>query len=164
MFPRFPGIAVGILLFVACSPASQSVTPASSPTTTIAPAVQATNPNVNSTSPQTIPTVNTLTGFLTGHVTIGPLQPVQRPGPPATPPPQVYAARTLDVFLADGITRVVNIRIDSDGNYRVALPPGSYIVALARNGVDRARGLPTKIIIESGKTIQLDVDIDTGIR
>ena len=165
MFPRFAEIAVGMVCLVACSPGTQTVTSTSPTTPTLAPAVQVTDPNIKSTvTPQSAPTENTLTGFLTGHVTIGPLQPVQRAGPPATPAPQVYAARTIDVFLADGITRVAKVRIDSDGNYRIALPPGTYIVALARNGIDRARGLPTKITIENGRTVQLDVDIDTGIR
>ncbi len=161
MFLRFAEIAVGALILVACSPSAVPVIP----TSTRAPASRSSDQNVNSTqTPSVVPTNNTLSGVLTGRVNIGPLQPVQRVGPPPTTPPQVYAARTIDVFLADGKTRVANVRIDSDGTFRIALPPGTYVVALARSGIDRARELPKTITVESGKTIQLDIDIDTGIR
>jgi hypothetical protein len=76
----------------------------------------------------------------------------------------VYAARSINIFKADGATVVVNVKINSDGTYRVALPPGNYVVALARSGLDRAKELPKPITIEGGKTAQVDIDIDTGIR
>jgi len=132
---------------------SSSTTPAPSlvptPTTTLSP-IQ--------TSPAQI-------GYLEGHVNIGPLSPVQRVDAP-TPviPPEVYAARSLNIMQADGVTLVTNVKFNSDGTYRVALAPGIYVVTLARSGIDRASGLPQKITIESGKTVRLDIDIDTGIR
>lgn len=113
----------------------------------------------------TPPTSSAPVGYLTGHVSIGPLTPVERVGVPSpTPAPEVYAARSINIFKPDGVTLVVNVKINSDRTYRVALPPGDYVVALARSGIDRARGLPKPITIESGKTMQVKVDIDTGIR
>lgn len=104
-------------------------------------------------------------GYIEGQVTIGPLRPAQRLGEPLPPvPPAAYAARAIDVFAADGATLVTRVRINSDGTYRVALAPGTYVVDIARAGVDRARGLPTTVTIASGQTVRLDIDIDTGMR
>ncbi len=105
------------------------------------------------------------TGTLTGHVTIGPLSPVQRVGVTPPPiPPEVYAARTIQIFAADGATLVTNVKINPEGTYTVTLPSGNYVVNIARSGIDRARGLPKTITIANGKIVQLDIDIDTGIR
>jgi len=106
------------------------------------------------------------TGTLAGRVTIGPLSPgpVRAGVTPPPIPPEVYTSRTIQIFAADGTALVTNVKINSDGTYSVALPSGNYVVNLARNGIDRARGLPKTITIESGKTVQLDIDVDTGIR
>ncbi len=104
-------------------------------------------------------------GTLQGHVSIGPLLPVQRVGE-ATPtvPPEAYAARQIVVFQADGKTVITKLTPDKDGNYRVDLAPGTYVVGMMRVGIDRARDLPATITIESGKATNLNIDIDTGIR
>lgn len=59
---------------------------------------------------------------------------------------------------------VAEARINRDGWCRVSLAPGTYVVDIARNGMDRADGLPKTIVIENKKTVQLNIDIDTGIR
>ena len=105
------------------------------------------------------------TGTLKGHVTLGPLVPVVREGEPEpTPAPEVYAARQIVVYAEDGRTEIERAQIDPDGNYRVALPPGNYVVDINRTGIDHADGLPKRIEILSGGMTHLDVDIDTGIR
>ena len=107
---------------------------------------------------------NVATGRLQGHVNIGPLRPVVRIDEP-TPvvPPEAYAARQIVVYDADGQTEVAHVQIGPDGNYEVALPPGTYVVDLTRAGRDRSN-LPAKIQIATGQTTTLDVEIDTGIR
>jgi hypothetical protein len=108
---------------------------------------------------------NSQLGYLEGHVNIGPLVPVARADvPPPTVPPEVYASRSINIFRSDGATLVLNVKIGPDGNYRVGLAPGTYVVNLARSGIDRADELPQQISIESGKTVRLDISIDTGIR
>jgi hypothetical protein len=117
-------------------------------------------------SPLNSPPSAQQTGKLTGHVTIGPL----RPGPvrgdetPAPVSPEVYAARTIQILAANGATLITSVKINPDGNYQVDLPAGNYVVALARSGIDRAGDLPKNITIEAGKTVRLDIDIDTGMR
>ena len=104
-------------------------------------------------------------GYLEGKVTIGPLSPVQKAGEtPPPPPPEVCTARSIDVSAADGKTLVANVKVSAECTYRVALAPGSYVVNIARTGIDRGTGLPKTVTIAGGQTVQLDVDIDTGIR
>ncbi len=104
-------------------------------------------------------------GTLQGHVNIGPLSPVERVDiPTPTVPPQVYAARKIVIYYADGQKEVTRVSPDAQGNYKVTLAPGTYVVNLAPTGIDRAQGLPATMTIESGKTTTLDISIDTGIR
>ncbi len=105
------------------------------------------------------------TGTLQGHVNIGPLQPVIRIDEP-TPvvPPEVYAARQIVVYAADGHTQVARVRIGPDGNYTATLPPGTYVVDIVRAGIDKSKDVPAKVQITAGHATTLDVEIDTGIR
>jgi len=41
--------------------------------------------------------------------------------------------------------------------------PVTYVVDIPHSGIGFARPLPKTITIHSGETIQLDIDIDTGI-
>lgn len=107
----------------------------------------------------------TETGVLQGHVTIGPLEPVQSEGEPElTPAPEVYAARKIIVYAEDGRTEVARLEIDANGNYSAVLPVGTYWVDINHVGIDAAEGLPKRITIEAGQVVRLDIDIDTGIR
>jgi len=104
-------------------------------------------------------------GVLEGQVTIGPLSPVLQEGEtPPTPAPEVYAARQIVVFEADGETEVARLEIGPDGSYRAELPAGEYVVDINHAGIDFAKGLPATVNIEPGSTVTLDIDIDTGIR
>ena len=105
------------------------------------------------------------TGVLEGHVTIGPLVPVVQEGQPEpTPGPEVYASRQIVIYAQDGQTEVARVQIDSQGNYRVELPVGSFVVDINHVGVDMAKELPRAVEIVAGQVTRLDVDIDTGIR
>lgn len=153
------------LLLAACSPPNALQ---SSPTAVSDPVPSTTSPPPQTSTP--VParptTLNQNTGTLAGRVTIGPLS----PGPvrlgitPPPIPPEVFAARTIQIYASDGATLVTSVKINSNGTYSVTLPPGNYVVDLARNGIDRGRDLPKKIQIEPSKSVQLDIDIDTGIR
>ena len=98
-------------------------------------------------------------------MTIGPLVPVVREGEPEpTPAPEVYAIRQMVIFAADGQTEVTRVQIDAQGNYRVELPVGTYVVDINHAGIDMAKELPKTVEIAAGETTRLDVEIDTGIR
>ena len=104
-------------------------------------------------------------GALTGHVTIGPLQPVQREGEPApTPGPEVYAAWEIVVRTLDTRKEVARAAIDDEGNYALELQAGTYTVT-AEQTTGRGLSQSTHTVgITAGQTTQQDIDIDTGIR
>ncbi len=108
------------------------------------------------------------TGILTGKVTVGPLTPVERIDvTPPVPDPAVFTSRKLLLYEADGKTLIQEIGIQAAGYYgvyNVTLKPGTYVLGYPPQGVGGARGLPTVVKIEDGKTTTFDVDIDTGIR
>jgi hypothetical protein len=77
--------------------------------------------------------------------------------------PEVFAARSINIFAADGVTLVTDVKISPDGTYAVSLPPGNYVVNIA-HGHRSCGNLPKTVTIVSGATVELDIDIDTGIR
>ena len=106
-------------------------------------------------------------GFVEGKVSIGPLTPVQRIDETPPPiPPEVYAAYVIRIYRSDGTTLVLDVKIDPAGMYRAALGAGSYGIGAARadGGTMLSRASPQPIEIQSGQTLHLDIDIDTGIR
>jgi hypothetical protein len=105
------------------------------------------------------------TGTLHGQVSIGPLVPVVRAGEPEpTAAPEVYAARQVVIYEADGQEEVIRVEIDATGTYSVTLPVGTYVVDINRAGIDSANGLPRQIELRAGEDVLLDIEIDTGIR
>jgi len=104
-------------------------------------------------------------GTLRGHVSIGPLAPVERAGEPTQPvPPEVYTSRSIVVTKTDGQTEVARTPIDPQGNYEFTLPAGDYIVDILHSGIDRASGVPQAVTIRAGEITTVDISIDTGIR
>jgi len=102
---------------------------------------------------------------LEGHVTIGPLVPVVREGEPEpTAAPEVYASRQIVIYAQDGRTEIARVQIDANGNYRVTLPVGTYVVDINHVGIDWGIDLPKTVEIVSQQVTRLDVEIDTGIR
>ncbi len=105
-----------------------------------------------------------LPGFLKGNITIGPICPVERIDNPCKPTPEMYAARKIFVYNKNKTLLVKEITPGLDGSYKADLAPGVYVVDVTYSDIGSVRGAPAQIKIESGKTIVLDIDIDTGIR
>ena len=103
-------------------------------------------------------------GTLEGYVTIGPIWPVERPGEQKPIPPEVYEARKVMVYDKPGKRLVEEISLTSEGYYSVQLKPGTYRVDINRIGIDSSSDVPKQIVIETGQTVVLNIDIDTGIR
>jgi hypothetical protein len=103
-------------------------------------------------------------GTLAGHVTIE-MQPVIRMDVPTpTPAPEAYAVRQVVIFSANGKREVARVQIDSQGNYRITLPVGEYVVDINHAGMDRGIDLPASIEIKAQQVTRLNIAIDTGIR
>ncbi len=100
-------------------------------------------------------------GYLQGHVSIGPLCPVERnpPDPNCLPNEETYKNYPFMVYDSLG-SKAGAFVADADGNYSLRLRIGEYEVKQS-TGLQK---YSKKIRIESGKTTALDIDIDTGIR
>ena len=103
-------------------------------------------------------------GTIEGKVTIGPITPVERPGVTTPVPCEVYEARKIMIYNKNGDKLIRQVDIDCEGNYQTELNPGIYTVDINRIGIDHSADVPQKMEIKPGETINLDIDIDTGIR
>lgn len=106
-------------------------------------------------------------GVLQGNITIGPIWPVEPPGGNPPIPPEVYESRKVMVYDQRGATLIYKVDIipHADyGYYRVELDAGIYAVDINHIGVDHSGDVPTVIEVVPGQTVELDIDIDTGIR
>jgi hypothetical protein len=103
-------------------------------------------------------------GLLFGAVTIGPNCPVETVGQPCPTPPEAYSLRKVLVYDEAGKQLVSTVDIDSHGAYQAMLLPGKYTVDLKKVGLDRASGVPAVVTITASKDVQLDIQVDTGLR
>jgi hypothetical protein len=101
-------------------------------------------------------------GYLAGHVDIGPICPVERPGEPCNVPPEVYTSREVVVYTSDKVTVKERIHLDSDGNYKMAIGPGNYFIQIVPAGIGEGEKKP--VTVNSFETMIVNFDIDTGIR
>lgn len=100
---------------------------------------------------------------LYGKVTIGPLCPVE----PCSRTFD-YSAVSVNVYDAAGKNIVARVSADSSGYYGVKLGQGNYLVNVT-DAAGNSFGMPRldytqPISIEKGHEIQMDFNIDTGIR
>ena len=94
-----------------------------------------------------------------GRVTIGPMCPVVRSDQPC--PDQPYQA-TLTVRTPAG-KKIAQVKSDVDGLYRLALPPGDYIMHPESPEVmPNAPDQPFTVI--AGQFTTVDIIYDSGIR
>jgi hypothetical protein len=104
-------------------------------------------------------------GFLEGHLKIVSLKPVQlaeeSPSKGAT---VNYAEYPLVILSREGQREIARVTADKDGNYRVALPPGDYVLDAKGRAPGHVRATPERFSIVANQTIHLDFDLDTGIR
>jgi hypothetical protein len=105
-------------------------------------------------------------GVFMGQMTIGPICPVERVDNPCKPTPEMYAARKVFIYKSDKKTLVVTLIPDAEGGFSKTLPVGTYYVDMVHQplGIGGTNGVPAIIKIESGKTAELAINIDTGIR
>jgi hypothetical protein len=108
-----------------------------------------------------------LPGFVEGHVKIFPLSDVNLADDAAatnavTTAP--YGEYPLTILSQDGKREVMRVTADGNGNYRVELPPGNYVLDIQRRPRGRVRATPQPFTVVSGQTVHVDMNIDTGIR
>jgi hypothetical protein len=104
-------------------------------------------------------------GFPEGHLKIISLKEVELAG--GNPPKDTaenYADYPLIVLNRGRQKEVARIAPDRDGNYRVSLPPGEYVLDVQGRRPGGVRAEPHPFTIISNGTVRIDMNIDTGIR
>jgi len=76
-----------------------------------------------------------------------------------------YAEYLLLVLTRDGRRAITRVTADRDGKYRVALPPGDYVLDVqGRRPKGHLRAKPQPFTIVSNQTARVDMDVDPGVR
>jgi hypothetical protein len=105
-------------------------------------------------------------GFMEGHLKIIVIRPVEPDNMPQ-PTGETYAQYPLIIFSQDGKREIARLTADKSGNYRAALPPGAYTLALQeRSGEERAaeriHANPQPFTVVSDQTVRVDMTIFIG--
>jgi hypothetical protein len=104
-------------------------------------------------------------GFLEGHLTVVSPKPVQlAEESPSKGTAVNYAEYPLVILSRDGQKEILRVTADSHGNYRVALPPGPYVLDAKGRAPGHVRATPEDFSVVSRKTVHVDFNLDTGIR
>jgi hypothetical protein len=104
-------------------------------------------------------------GFLEGHLKIvSPREVELADQTPSEPTAVNYSDYPLIVLSRDGTQEVARVTADGNGNYRVALPPGDYVLDVQRRRLRHIRVKPQPFTILSNQTAHVDMNIDTGVR
>lgn len=104
-------------------------------------------------------------GFIEGHLKIVSPREVELAGQmPSEPTAVNYSDYPLIVLSRDGKQEVARVTVDGNGNYRVALPPGDYVLDVQRRRLRHIRVKPQPFTILSNQTAHVDMKIDTGVR
>jgi hypothetical protein len=75
-----------------------------------------------------------------------------------------YPDYPLIVLRGDGKKEIAHVAADENGNYRVALPPGDYVLDVQDRRRRHVRAVPQPFTIAPNQTAQVDMNIDTGVR
>jgi hypothetical protein len=103
-------------------------------------------------------------GFMEGHLKITVIRAVE---PDNGSPPENYAEYPLVILSQDGKREIARLTADKSGNYRVALPPGAYILALQERSAEeraaeRIHANPQPFTVVPNQTVRVDMTIVIG--
>lgn len=102
-------------------------------------------------------------GTLTGAVVAGPTRPVATPTDPN--PTMVVPNREVRIETTGGAL-VTTATTDAQGHFSVELAPGTYVVKvrMASGMVGMRQKNTPQVQIVAGQTVQVRIELDTGIR
>ena len=75
-----------------------------------------------------------------------------------------YADYPLVILSRDGKNEIARITADENGNYRVALPPGDYLLDVQDRRRRHVRATPQTLTVVANQIVHVDMNVDTGIR
>jgi len=105
-------------------------------------------------------------GFMDGHLKIVVIRAVEPDNMPQSAP-ETYAEYPLIILSQDGKREIARLTADKSGNYRAALPPGAYILALQERSIEeraaeRVHATPQPFTVVSNQTVRVDMRIFIG--
>jgi hypothetical protein len=105
-------------------------------------------------------------GFMEGHLKIVVIRAVE-PDDMPQPAPETYAEYPLIISSEDGKREIARLSADRSGNYRVALPPGAYILHVQERAEERIHAIhanPQPFTVVSNQTVRVDMSIFIGAK
>ena len=75
-----------------------------------------------------------------------------------------YADYPLVILSRDMKTEVAHVTADQNGNFRIALAPGGYVLDVQNRRRLHVRATPQLFTVVANQTVHVDMSIDTGIR
>ena len=105
-------------------------------------------------------------GFMEGHLKIVVIRPVE-PDDVPQPTPESYAEYPLIILSQDGKREIARLTADKSGNYRVALPPGAYILTVQgpsaeERAAERIHATRQPFTVALNQTVRVDMAIFIG--
>src|ERR1700719_2959827 len=103
-------------------------------------------------------------GFMEGHLKIvspRAVEPSDNMPRPAVAP-ETYAQYPLIILGQDGKKEIARVTADENGKYRVALPPGDYILDVKDLAAKLVRAKPQPFTVVSIQTVRVDMGIFIG--
>jgi hypothetical protein len=77
--------------------------------------------------------------------------------------PEIYATYPLIILSQDGQKEIARVVPDETGYYRVALPPGAYILDVQDRVAKHVRTKPQQFTVVSNETVRADMNIFRGL-
>ncbi len=162
---------VGSLAVITVNPVPASTATSSTTTTTASTSVSTTSTTTSTVSSTSSSSTGQISGIANGTISIGPLQPVCLVNSTKGPPPSDIASiEAVITSSSGGILHVplnwsVYAKCEADGQFRVALQPGSYSLDLSScTYMGCKNSLPKEFTVYPNLVTTVDVSIDTGIR
>ena len=103
-------------------------------------------------------------GLMEGHLKIVVIRAVESDDmPQPTVVPETYAEYPLIILSQDGKNEIAHVTADENGNYRIALPPGNYVLDVQGRVSKRLRARPQQFTVVSNQTVRVDMSIFIGL-
>jgi hypothetical protein len=104
-------------------------------------------------------------GFVEGHLKIiSPREVELANGTPASISAESYAEYPLIILSQGSKKEIARVTADGNGNYRLALPPGDYMLDVQNRRRRHVRATPQPFTIVANQTVHVDMNVDTGVR
>src|ERR1700756_3682923 len=104
-------------------------------------------------------------GFMEGHLKIifGMAVGKSDEMPRAEAAPESYAEYPLVVLSQEEKKEIARVTADQNGNYRVPLPPGNYLLDVQDRARKHVRGQPQPFTVVSDQIVRVDMNLVIGL-